>query len=274
MMKWNVLHQKAKQLGASYLATGHYSRIEPSSDTNGRYMLKRAVDTKKDQSYFLWILTQDQLKYTLFPIGSMTKEQTRSLAKKYGMKTADKNESQEICFIPDNDYRRFLEEVIERANLCNNRKDENGILSHIRAGPIKDRSGNVIGTHRGYPFYTIGQRKGLGIAAGKPLYVVEIDAGENAVYVGSDDDLYEDDLTATELNWISMPKRAEPFRCSAKIRYRHVPAMATLTPTGEDRVSLRFDQPQRAITPGQSVVFYDDDIVLGGGIIEKKARAS
>ena len=271
-MKWNMLYQRAVQLGASHLATGHYARIESSPDENGRYALKRAVDNNKDQSYFLWILTQDQLKHTLFPIGSMTKNQTRALAKKYGLKTVDKCESQEICFIPDNDYRRFLEDVMTRTRLSNHHKDEIGTPSHMRAGPIKDRSGNVIGTHHGYPFYTIGQRKGLGIAAGKPLYVTEIDEKENTVYVGSDEDLYEHSLTATELNWISISKPKGPLRCTAKIRYRHVPAGATLTPAAEDSVSLRFDIPQRAITPGQSVVFYDGDIVLGGGIIERSAQ--
>ena len=273
-MKWKALYQKAKQFGATYLATGHYARIESSPDENGPYVLKRAVDKNKDQSYFLWILRQDQLKHTLFPLGSMTKDETRALAKNYDMKTADKSESQEICFIPDNDYRRFLEDAMRRTRSPNHNKDEHVTLSHLQAGPIKDRSGNVIGTHHGYPFYTIGQRKGLGIAAGGPLYVTEIDADENTVYVGSDEDLYEHSLMATNLNWISTSKPEKTLRCTAKIRYRHVPAAATLTPTGKDRFSLRFDESQRAITPGQSVVIYEGDMVLGGGIIEKRAAAS
>ena len=272
-MKWQVLFEKAIQLGATRLATGHYAQIEPSPE-NGRYLLKRGIDNAKDQSYFLWILTQDDLRYTLFPLGSLTKNQTRVLARKHNLMVADKGDSQEICFIPDNNYRRFIEHSMEKIQLNTNSKSKTPVVSQIRTGPIKDQSGKTVGKHTGYPFYTIGQRKGLGIAAKKPLYVTEIDPNANTVYVGSEEDLYKHSLTATALNWISRPSPHEPVRCAAKIRYRHVPAEATLTPIGDGRISLRFDDPQRAITPGQSVVLYDGEVVIGGGIIENTSNAA
>lgn len=264
-MKWDVLFQKTKQLGADFLATGHYARIE-KCDREGRHVLKQGTDDGKDQSYFLWPLTQDQLGQTLFPLGSMTKEQTRTMAGEYHLKVAEKSESQEICFIPDNNYRRFIEDIMNSPAIgTKNNLD----MAPFGDGPIKDRTGKTIGTHKGYPYYTIGQRKGLGIAAPNPLYVTGIDPGENTVYVGFDEDLYEHALSATDLNWISIEQLEEPVTCRAKIRYRHLPATAILSPKGKRTVTLRFHEPQRAITPGQSVVFYDGDTVIGGGIIEQ-----
>lgn len=268
-IKWEVLFRKAKRLGASYLATGHYARIELDPKKR-RYLLKRGVDENRDQSYFLWILTQNQLEQTLFPMGSLTKEQTRTMAREHCLKVAEKRDSQEICFIPDNNYRRFLKDLIART-----RGQQKGTSSpQLRDGPVKDRFGKVIGTHGGYPFYTIGQRKGLGIAAERPLYVTRIDPEENAVYVGPDEALYDHSLTATHLNWISIPHLKGPLRCTSKIRHRHTPAEATLSATSADRIRLRFEQPQRAITPGQSVVFYDGEVVIGGGVIEPAAEGA
>lgn len=270
-MKWDVLFKKAKQLGASYLATGHYARIETDSQKK-RCILKRGLDDSKDQSYFLWILTQEQLKQTLFPVGSMTKEETRNLAKDLSLKVAEKGDSQEICFIPDNDYRRFLKKTIEEQSPGYKWKPKNHGTTKLESGPIKNQSGKVVGSHDGCQYYTIGQRKGLGIAAGKPLYVTRIDAQENTVYVGSDEDLYEDTLIATQLNWISIPCLTKSLRCTSKIRYRHQAAVSIVAPLTDNTVTVRFQKSQRAITPGQSVVFYDGNVVIGGGIIDEVAK--
>ncbi|UCE20561.1 MAG: tRNA 2-thiouridine(34) synthase MnmA [Gemmatimonadota bacterium] len=272
-MKWEALWTKAKQLGASFLATGHYAQIETDAK-NERYLLKRGTDERKDQSYFLWILTQHQLQHTLFPLGSMTKEEVRGLAKKHHLKVAEKGDSQEICFIPDNNYRRFFQDLAQGNRLKIRSIKEMSTVPAMSTGPIKYRSGEIIGEHSGYPFYTVGQRKGLGIAAGRPLYVTRIDPSENAVYVGSEEDLYCQTLSATHLNWIAIPHLKEPLRCTAKIRYRHHPAKTLVNPIIDDRISLHFDEPQRAITPGQSVVLYNGDVVIGGGIIDNAATAA
>jgi tRNA-specific 2-thiouridylase len=267
-MKWDILFEKTKQLGASSLVTGHYARIEKGI-RDGRYLLKRGLEEGKEQSYFLWTLTQQQLRQTLFPLGSMTKEQTRQVATEHNLKVAEKHESQEICFIPDNDYRRFIGDTMKSSNTNTQFQEYHQDTPRCGRGPIKDRSGNIIGTHQGYPFYTIGQRKGLGIAASKPLYVTAIDPRKNTIYVGSDVELYKGGLVASDLNWISIEKLDRSVSCQAKIRYRHLPAKATVTPAEKDTIILRFDEPQRAITPGQSVVFYDGDVVIGGGIIQQ-----
>ncbi|HEX2988639.1 MAG TPA: tRNA 2-thiouridine(34) synthase MnmA [Chloroflexota bacterium] len=252
-VKFEALLDKARSLGAEFLATGHYARIGRSSE--GRYVLGRAVDDSKDQSYALYSLTQEQLAHTLFPLGGQTKKETRRIAAEMGLATADKPESQEICFVQDNDYTGFL-----RA------RDP----SVVKPGPIKDRDGHVLGSHSGIAFYTVGQRKGLGIATGKPLYVVEIVPEENAIVVGELESVYSHGLVAGDLNWVSTAECQEPLRVEAKIRYRAtaVPATACVVEVG--RLRVEFDDPQRAVTPGQAVVLYNgDDVVVGGTILRR-----
>jgi tRNA-specific 2-thiouridylase len=282
-IKWKLLWNKAKELGADYLATGHYARIN-YSDENGRYLLLKGADSTKDQSYALWGLSQENLSRTLFPLGELTKKEVRELARKYNLKTALKEESQEICFVPDDDYERFLRE-------WNNRDSEKS-FSRIKTGPIYNLKKEKLGEHRGIPFYTIGQRKGLNIALGKPLYVVKIDAEENAIYVGENEDLFKSTFIVSDVNWISIPQLNDKMECPVKIRYMHTPAKATISPySGQksgahqladarfknarassctpSKVFVEFEKPERAITPGQSAVFYDGEKVIGGGVIEK-----
>ena len=251
-VKFDALLKKAKELDAGPVATGHYARIE-RRDANGRLLLKKGIDRGKDQSYFLYALTQGQLENSLFPLGNLTKERVRQIAGELALPVANKAESQEICFIPDNDYPRFVREYVADV---------------AKPGPILDNQGNVLGEHRGIFSYTIGQRKGLGISASEPLYVVAIDRDRNAVIVGSKEDVYGTELTAAELNWIGVEALEQPVRVKAKIRYLHREAAATVTPLEANRVQVKFEEPQMAITPGQAVVFYDGDDVMGGGVIE------
>jgi tRNA-specific 2-thiouridylase len=250
-IKFESLLQKARSLGASYVATGHYARIV-YDEYRRRYVLKRAADARKDQTYVLYNMTQEQLAHTLMPLGDYTKEQVRRMAAERDLPVAEKPESQEICFIPDNDYHNFLK---ERAG------------AEIKPGPFLDLQGNVIGRHRGIPFYTIGQRRGLGIAAGQRLYVVDIDPERNAVVLGPEDAVLGDELVAEDNNFILIEKLTAPMEVSAQIRYNSRPALAVISPLDGDRVLVRFAKPQRAITPGQSVVYYQGDYVVGGGII-------
>jgi len=252
-IKFGALLTKAKELGADLMATGHYARVE-KEDADGRRLLKKGNDCRKDQSYFLYVMTQEQLRHSLFPLGELTKERVRRIAEELELPVANRPESQEICFIPDNDYPAFLKEYAG---------DEG------KPGPIMDRRGNILGEHRGIIFYTIGQRKGLGISAGEPLYVVAINREENAIIVGSKKEAYAVEFTASELNWIAIDEPKQPMRVSARIRYRHQEAEALVTPSGENRVQVRFKEPQMAIAPGQAVVFYDGDTVIGGGSIEQ-----
>jgi len=238
-------------LDADFVATGHYARIERDR-VSGRYLLKKGMDPGKDQSYVLYVMTQDQLKHTLMPLGAYTKVRTRQMAQERGLPVATKPESQEICFIPNGHYGKFLQEYVPEA---------------ARPGPILDRQGDVLGRHRGILFYTIGQRKGLGISAKEPLYVVAIDREKNALTVGSEGDVYADELFATGANWVAIEHLAEPMEVRAKIRYRHREAEATITPMDEGKVYVKFRAPQRAITPGQAVVFYEGDVLVGGGTI-------
>lgn len=254
-IKWGVLLQKAHELGADKIATGHYARTTFDEHCH-RYLLKRGKDKKKDQSYALWGINQYALERTLFPVGEFEKEEIRQIAQNLGLRTADKKESQEICFIPDNDYTRYLK--MKRPELETELKD----------GEILDQEGNLLGTHRGYPFYTIGQRKGLRIAVGEPIYVTEIDPQNNRISVGGDHDLRHIGLIAKSLNWISIENLEKEMHVEAKIRYNDPGATARLIPLSEDRVKIMFHEPQRAVTPGQSVVFYQDDVVVGGGIID------
>lgn len=275
-IKWETLLRKAWQLGAEFMATGHYARIVYDR-RRGRYLLLKGVDERKDQSYVLWGLTQHQLSHTLFPLGNLTKVGTREAAQKLGLKVANKGESQEICFIPDDDYQRFLKEWVARWGVDDRQQKSNmGSRPHLQAtmhpGLIVDRSGDVLGYHRGVSFYTVGQRRGLGIAAGMPLYVTSIDAATNILQVGYEEELWEDSLIAGNLNWISIPDLEEPMSCLAKIRYRHLPAEAMIEPLEEEKVKVTFKEPQRAITPGQSVVFYTSDLAIGGGVIERSGK--
>ncbi len=252
-IKFDALLGKAKGLGADFVATGHYARTG-KDEARGRYFLKKGIDWRKDQSYVLYAITQQQLEHVLLPVGSFTKERVREIARELKLPVAAKPESQEICFIPDDDYPRFLQEYIPQA---------------VKPGPILDKEGHILGEHRGILFYTIGQRKGLGISAKEALYVIAIDQGRDAIMVGTKQEIYGDELVASELNWIAIGAPKQPITLKAKIRYLHQGAEVVVTPLGEDRVYVKFSEPQAAITPGQAVVFYDDDTVIGGGIIER-----
>ncbi|MCL0098383.1 tRNA 2-thiouridine(34) synthase MnmA [Dehalococcoidia bacterium] len=248
-VKFGALLQRAKGLGAEYLATGHYARIEQVDE---RYVLRKGIDSAKDQSYALYTMTQDELKRTLMPLGNLTKKRVRQIAQEFNLPVAEKAESQDICFISDNDYPGFLESYMM-----------------AKPGPIMDRKGNFLGEHRGIIHYTVGQRRGLGISAGEPLYVLAIDPDRNAVVVGSRSEVYGDELVAAEVNWISIEKPTRPIAVEAKIRYLHKQAEALVTPLGNGKAHVRFEQPQMAITPGQAVVFYQGDAVVGGGTIDR-----
>jgi len=256
-LKFGRLLQRADQLGAKYIATGHFARIEEDNTTD-RVLLKRGRDLRKDQSYFLFSLRQDQLSRAMFPLGEKTKEDTRQVARHCHLKTADKEESMEICFVPDNDYGGFLRQAR---------------LVEAHRGEVVDTTGRVLGTHEGIEFFTIGQRKGLGIASSKPLYVLELDPELNRVIVGEEASaLDRSEFTADRCNWIAFQKPDEQFEASVKIRYSHPGTAATVTPLGGDRVSVKLHQPQRAVPPGQAAVFYRDDLVLGGGWITRTEK--
>jgi tRNA-specific 2-thiouridylase len=259
-IKWNLLWNKTREIGAEYMATGHYARID-YSDGDGRYLLLRGVDSTKDQSYALWGLSQENLSRTLFPLGELTKKEVRELAGEYDLKTALKEESQEICFVPDDDYERFLNEW--------NKADSRRAFNQIKPGPIYNLNKEKLGEHRGIAFYTIGQRKGLNIAFGKPMYVVKIDSEENIIYVGENKDLFRSTFIVSDLNWILFPDLKDKRECLVKIRYKHTPAKATILPFSDNKVKVNFEIPERAITPGQSAVFYEGEKVVGGGVIEK-----
>jgi tRNA-specific 2-thiouridylase len=252
-LKWGVLLQKAHELGADRIATGHYARITYDRD-RGRYLLRRGVDRDKDQSYALWGIRPEGLRRTLLPVGEFTKAEVRQIARRLGLRTAEKPESQEICFVPDNDYTRFLREKVPT-------------LLSVEGGEIVDRQGNVVGRHRGFPFYTVGQRRGLGLSLGRPVYVTAIDPEANRVVIGDADDLLAEGLIAEKVNWVSIDGLEAPRPAEVKIRYRDPGSPATLYPEPDGQIRVIFSEPQRAVTPGQSAVFYDDDIVLGGGII-------
>lgn len=252
-IKFDEFLRRAKNLGAEYVATGHYAKIE-FDDNLKRYLLKRSDDNKKDQTYALYNLDQYQLAHTLMPLGNYTKPRVREIADDLGLKVARKPDSEEICFVPDNDYGGFIE-----------RRDPD----RIKQGYFKDREGNILGMHKGLVHYTVGQRKGLGIAFGRPMYVVELIPEENTVILGSEDDVFTDTLTASNLNFIPFDKLYDKIEVTAKVRYSAKDAPCVLMPEGEDRVRVNFKEPQRAVTPGQSVVFYQDTIVVGGGIINR-----
>lgn len=252
-IKFDELLRRAQNIGADYVATGHYATIEYDKNYN-RYVLRRSADVKKDQTYVLYNMTQYQLEHTLMPLGSYTKGRTREIARQLGFSVANKPDSQEICFVEDNDYGRFLEERCP---------------GKISEGFFKDRQGNILGRHRGIAHYTIGQRKGLGISFGKPMFVVDIIPEDNTVILGDEDEVFGESLIASELNFIPFEKLEGLMNVTAKVRYSAKEVNALIMPEGSDRVRVKFESPQRAITPGQSVVFYKNDLVIGGGKINR-----
>jgi tRNA-specific 2-thiouridylase len=252
-VKFGSLAQRARAWDAAAVATGHYARITRDPETR-RVLLWRGRDARKDQSDFLWPLTQAQLAAARFPVGDLTKDAVREKARALGLETADKPESQEICFVPDDDYRGFLRQRAPEA---------------FAAGPIVNGQGTVLGRHQGLANYTVGQRRGLGLAAGRRLYVTALDPARNAVVVGTDDEGAVEELRAEDVNLISVPALTGRLAVAAKIRHTHEPAAATIEPLGDGGVLVRFERPQRAPAPGQSVVFYQGDLVVGGGVIAR-----
>jgi tRNA-specific 2-thiouridylase len=257
-IKFDQFLDLASGVGASRIATGHYARIA-FDDATGRYQMSRGVDHSKDQTYFLFGLKQEQLARTDFPLGGYTKPQVRELARELGLPVAAKPDSQEICFVPNGDYAAFIDAYFR----------ERGIAPQKTQGEIRDTEGRVLGEHAGVHHFTVGQRRGLRVAAGEPLYVIATEPASQRVIVGRNQDLLRATLTARDMNWISIAPICAPIRAQVKIRNRHVAADATISPTAHPtRIEVRFDEPQRAVTPGQAAVLYDGDLVLGGGWIE------
>jgi len=259
-LKFASLDRLAESLGCDKVATGHYARVEYDEAAN-RYRLFRGRNLDKDQSYFLWELTQEQLSRAMFPLGEMSKPEVRDVARASGLAVAEKKESQEICFVPDGNYAGFIDRYLAAEGSENRLPGE---------GEIVSATGEVMGHHDGVHHYTIGQRRGIGIAHEKPLYVINIDAPKNKVVVGREDELLSREFTAAGVNWIAFDKPATEVRAEVRVRYRHAPQPATITPVPDDRVQVVFDEPQRAITPGQTTVFYRGDEVVGGAWIVKR----
>jgi tRNA-specific 2-thiouridylase len=258
-VKFEPLLRMARQIGAERLATGHYARIRRDERT-GRYQLLRARDDSKDQSYFLWGLTQEQLSRSEFPLGELTKDEVRQLARSVNLPVAEKPESMELCFVPNGNYVQFIHAYAR----------EDGQPLQDKEGDIVTEDGTVLGRHSGVHNYTIGQRKGLGFTTGKPIYVLAIDPGKNRVIVGEDDALRSTTLEIENVNWVSIAEPGSPLRAQAKIRHKHEPADGTVEALPNLRARITFDSPQRAITPGQAAVIYDGDVLLAGGWIGKK----
>lgn len=252
-VKWEALLHRSMEIGADYIATGHYARIQQLA--NGRYVLGKSATADKDQTYALYSLTQEQLSRTLMPVGDYTKQEIRQMAADIGLNVADKPDSQEICFIPDKDYAGYIKRQSGR--------------ELPGEGNFVDQDGNVVGRHKGIIHYTIGQRKGLNLSLGKPVFVTEIRPESNEVVIGSNQDCFTNALTAKQINYMAEEHMPDSFRAIAKIRYAHSGAEGLVERVSKDTVKVTFDEPQRAITPGQAVVFYQDDFVLGGGVIEK-----
>lgn len=251
-LKFGKLLDIAIEKGFDYIATGHYARVE-FDEKSGRYLLKKGKDASKDQSYVLYTLTQKQLSHTLFPLGDMTKNEARTLAEEMNFVNARKHDSQDICFIPDGDYAKFIVSRLDYA---------------LPKGNFISTDGTVLGQHQGIIHYTVGQRKGLGIALGKPAFVQSKNAKDNTVILGSNEELFTNELTAKDVNLIAYERLNEPLRCKARIRYNAREQWATVTQTDDSHIHVLFDENQRAIAKGQAVVLYDEDIVIGGGIIE------
>ncbi len=252
-LKFDKLAQRARDLDCNYIVTGHYARIGRDKNT-GRWLLQKAADTQKDQTYFLYSMTQRQLAHTRFPLGGLKKDQVRANAQEHGFVTAVKRESQDICFVPNGRYDDFIRRYTGR---------------DYPPGDFVDSQGRVVGRHRGIICYTVGQRRGLGLAMPEPVYVQRIDPINNTITVCTDKELYSTTLVASQLNFISLPDLKTPQRLQAKVRYRHQEQWATALQTDEDTLQLEFDQPQRAIAPGQAVVLYDGNTVVGGGVIDR-----
>ena len=255
-LKFDQLLIVARQIGAETLATGHYARVD-YNEQRRRWLLKRPVDHSKDQTYFLFGLTQEQLSRTIFPLGGMTKPEVRERARTHGLAIAEKPDSQEICFVPGGDYKRFLDAYLS---------EQGGSLPDT-SGELVTSDGRVVGEHDGIHNFTVGQRKGLGVATGSPLYVIQIKGDAGQVVVGGSNELYSKTLRAKRVNLISVANIDAPMRVAVKIRHRHEPAPAMLERAGADEVLVTFDEPQRAVTPGQAAVFYEGDVVVGGGWI-------
>ena len=251
-LKFGSMLDKALDMGFDFIATGHYAQIDFDEGT-GRYLLKKGLDEKKDQSYFLYTLTQHQLAHTLFPLGNMTKDNVRQMAEELNLINAKKRDSQDISFIPDGDYASYIEKALNKT---------------YPKGNFISVDGNILGEHQGIIHYTVGQRKGLGIALGKPAFVKSINPLDNTVTLCDNDDLFSSEVTAKNINLISVESITKPMRVKAKIRYRHQAQWATVTQTDEDTLHIVFDEPQRAVTKGQAVVLYDEDTVVGGGEIQ------
>jgi tRNA-uridine 2-sulfurtransferase len=252
-VKFGSFLKKALELEADLLATGHYARLD-YDERIGRFLLRKGVDRGKDQSYVLFSLTQNQLRHTLFPLGELRKEEVREKAFQLGLRVHDKPESQEVCFIQETSYHSFLSERLRES---------------IEPGPILDKDGTVLGRHKGIPFYTIGQRRGLRLAKGKPLYVIQIDRGRNAIVVGGEEEVRGDTFLVDSVNWIAAPETIPLRNAHVKIRYNHPGSEASLSPRGGGEWEVKFKSPQKAITPGQAAVFYDGETVLGGGWIKE-----
>ncbi len=250
-LKFGKLMQRMRELQMDYVATGHYARVEYDR-SSGRYLLKKGIDELKDQSYVLYMLTQEQLAHIRFPLGALTKDEVRRIAGENGFVNAGKRDSQDICFVPDGDYVKVIEAVTGEVS---------------RPGEFVDRTGKVLGRHEGIIHYTIGQRRGLRLAAGERMYVTDISPEDNRVVLGKNEDLFQSELTADQVNLIACDRLEKPVRVTAKIRYRHREQPATAWQTAEGRLHVRFDEPQRAVTKGQAVVLYDGDSVVGGGMI-------
>jgi tRNA-specific 2-thiouridylase len=270
-LKFDQLLIVARQIGADYVATGHYAQVAFDEQRN-RWLLKRPADRSKDQTYFLFGLTQEQLSRTLFPLGGMTKPEVRELARQHGLLIAEKPDSQEICFVPGGDYKRFLEAYLTEQGSAPAGTSGDAISGEMLAGEMVTTDGKVIGEHAGVHNFTVGQRKGLGIATGSPLYVIQIKNDTRQVVVGDNEELYSRTLRARRVNLISTDELREPMRVAVKIRHKHQPAPAIMESAGTEEILVTFDEPQRAITPGQAAVFYDGDIVVGGGWIEDTRR--
>lgn len=258
-VKLGLLLDKAELYGCDYVATGHFAIVE-HSDHYGRWILRRGRDANKDQTYYLFDLTQRQLARLLMPLGPHTKSEVREMARRFGLPVHDKPESQEICFVPENNYRKFLERTLPAGHAA------------LLPGDIVDREGRVIGRHQGYAGYTIGQRRGLGISSEEPLYVVEIRPEKNQVVVGRKEDVMGRTLVAENCNWVALDGLREPWRCTAQIRYRHEAAECSVEPIDGGAIRVVFDEPQSAITPGQALVLYEGDVVLGGGWIKSPEK--
>jgi tRNA-specific 2-thiouridylase len=259
-LKFAALDRMAQSVGCEKVATGHYARVALDESAR-RYRLLRGRDARKDQTYFLWELTQDQLSRSMFPLGEMSKADVRDAARRHGLNVAEKRESQEICFVPDGDYAGFIERYLEAEGQEERRPAR---------GEIVDTEGRVVGEHEGVHRYTTGQRRGLGVSRPLPLYVVRVEAERNRVVVGKAEELLSSEFTAEGVNWIAFDAPEEDVRADVRVRYRHTEAPATITPLADSRVRVRFDEPQRAITPGQACVFYRGEEVVGGGWIIKQ----